>query len=620
MSKPVKIILFSFIALIITSLIAQAFSAYLFNMMTGMPVPIGVTTMYDLYHVSKGLVLKEKAYLISMGIGFLIPITMLILILVASFVKPKRELHGSARFATLADVRKANLLETKYEDPDILIGKFKGKYLRWGGKEFAYLAAPTRTGKGVGIVIPNCLHYRDSLVVFDPKLENFEITSGYRKQCGQEVFLFNPSTLEYRSHRWNPLAYVSRDPDFSMSGLQKIAHILLPTTGNMDGNSKFFNGMAQQLFVGLGLYLIETENITDITPSIGGLLALSLPEVGTLASWIEQEVLRDDISKECKKSLLSFSGNKSENTRSSILASMQEPLAIFNDPVISEITSGNDFDFRDLRKKRMTIYVGIQMGDLSRFERLNNLFFSQLIEENTQGLPSQNPALKYQVLLMMDEFTSLGNMNIFEKGVAYIAGFNVRVLLIFQNMAQLNAAYTDNGARSLVTNVACQIIYTPADLKDAEDFSKIIGYETYKARTTSKGGAKSGGQSVSTSDQQRAVLLPQELMEMPASECIINLRGFPKIHGEKIIYFKDPTFSNRLGFPIPEIPFTPRGIEKNENKAAHSPPKDFQSTLNAVVKALIPRGSSENYIKSIREQYKNLGGSIETFNTLIKFV
>lgn len=620
MSKTVKILLFSLVSLLLTGLIGQAFAAYLFKALTDMPVPIGITTMYDLYQVSNGLVLQQKAYLISIGVGLLIPVIMLIFILVGSFIKPKRELHGSARFSTLVDVRKAKLLETKYEEPDILIGKFKGKYLRWGGKEFAYLAAPTRTGKGVGIVIPNCLHYRDSLVVFDPKLENFEITAGYRKQCGQEVFLFNPSTKEYRSHRWNPLAYVSRDPDFSTGELQKIANILLPTSGNDDGNSKFFNGMAQQLFVGLGLYLIETEKTTDRTPTINALLALSLPKVGTLAAWIENEVLRDDISDECKKSLLSFSGNKSENTRSSILASMQEPLSIFNDPVISEITSGNDFDFRDLRKKRMTIYVGIQMGDMARFERLNNLFFSQLIAENTEELPSQNPELKHQVLLLMDEFTSLGNISIFEKGVAYIAGYNVRVLLIFQNMAQLNAAYTENGARSLATNIACQIMYTPADIKDAEEFSKIIGYETYKARSTSRGGAKSGGQSISMSDQQRAVLLPQELMEMPASECIINLRGFPKIRGEKIVYYKDPTFLKRLGCPIPEVPLTPRGIKKLESKEARSLPSDQQAILNAVVRAIVPPGSSEIYTKAVRNQYKNLGGTNEVFNALIKYV
>ena len=164
MSKPVKILLFSLVSLLLTGLIGQVFAAYLFKALTDMPVPIAITTMHDLYQVSNGLVLQQKAYLISIGVGLLIPVIMLIIILVGSVIKPKRELHGSARFATLVDVRKAKLLETKYAEPDILIGKYKGKYLRWGGKEFCYLAAPTRTGKGVGIVIPNCLHYEPTRV------------------------------------------------------------------------------------------------------------------------------------------------------------------------------------------------------------------------------------------------------------------------------------------------------------------------------------------------------------------------------------------------------------------------------------------------------------------------
>ena len=132
----------------------------------------------------------------------------------------------------------------------------------------------------------------------------------------------------------------------------------------------------------------------------------------------------------------------------------------------------------------------------------------------------------------MDEFTSLGKMEVLEKGVAYVAGYNIRILLIYQNQAQLNAAYTENGARSLSTNIACQIMYTPADIHDAEDYSKVIGYETYKSRSSSRNPGQSGiGRS--TSDQQRAVMLPQELMEFPASECIIKLRGTRTIRADK---------------------------------------------------------------------------------------
>ena len=620
MNKPVKIIIFLVIGLIIALVGGQLIGAKLFQHFSKMPVPIRVSTLYDLYVVSKGQVLKQIPYIMGLIVSILIPLSVIVIFIAAAIPKSKRELHGSARFARLIDIRKAKLLEKEYSEPDILIGKYKGQYLRWGGKEFAYLAAPTRSGKGVSTVIPNCLHYRDSLVVFDPKLENFEITSGYRKHCGQEVYLFNPSTDAYRSHRWNPLHYVSRDPDFTPRDMAKIANILFSSSGS-DDNAAFFQGMAQQLFIGLGLYLIETENETGITPTISGIKKLSQPTGVDLPTWIKQQVLRDDISEICKRNMLSYAAT-SANTASSILASMIEPLSVFDDPIVAEATSGNDFDFRDLRKKRMTIYLGISLNDIARFSRLNNLFFSQLLAENLEELPSQNPELKYQCLLLMDEFTSLGKMEVFEKGVAFIAGYNMRVLLIFQNMAQLNAAYTENGARSLSTNIACQIIFTPADVTDAKEFSEIIGYETYKAKSISRSQKSQGGRSVSTSDQQRAVLLPQELMQMPLSEAIINLRGVPKIQAEKIEYWSDPSFIKRLGYPPPDIPIMPKGIAKAKAKAIISLSEEEQDILKIVVQAMLPADApvSRSYIESLRKQYQNIGGSHEIFSTFKKYL
>lgn len=564
MKKPVKILIVWLIFSALALIIGQFLGVYMFNLIDKtVHAPYSLTTLYQLYTLSDGQILDNKKYLIAVLFSLLPFISITVVLLIMGFSKPKRELHGSAKFATAIDIRKANLLENKYKEPDILIGQYKGKYLRWGGKEFCSLAAPTRSGKGVGIVIPNCLHYRDSLIVFDPKLENFRITAGYRKACGQEVFLFNPSSREFRSHRWNPLHYVSRNPNDTHSDLSEIASILFASTG--DGNDKFFAGMAQQLFIGLGLYLIEKEDELNITPTIVEILRLAQPEDQELKKWIDDVVLDPTLSKNCKSGLLSYARN-SPNTASSILSSLIEPLSIFNDPVVGDVTSGNDFDLRDIRKKRMTIYVGIQMGDMGRFDRLNNLFFSQLIYQNIRELPEDNSELKYQCLLLMDEFTSLGKMEVLEKGVAYVAGYNIRILLIFQNMAQLNAAYTENGARSLSTNIACQIMYTPADIQDAKEYSETIGYETYKSRSTSKNAGQSGiGRS--TSDQQRAVLLPQELLEFPASECIIKLRGTRTIRADKIIYYTDKNFTERLKYDPPIIPLTPKGAEEYKKQS-----------------------------------------------------
>lgn len=601
MKKPLKL----FIAWLLLSVVAlvggQLIGSFFFTSIAKYNnLPIGVTTLYRLYVVSNGQVLGMWSYIAALFISVLPCFILTVMLLVTIFLPKKRELHGSAKFATESEIRQAKLLDSKYKAPDILIGRYKNKYLRWGGNEFCFLAAPTRSGKGVGIVIPNCLHYRDSLVVFDPKLENFRITAGFRAAHGHEVYLFNPSASDFKSHRWNPLTYVSRDPDFSYRDLSQMASILFAGGNDKD---KFFDDMAKNLFIGLGLYLIETEDETGVVPTMRELIRLSQPEDGDLKKWVEAVVEEGGVSKDCISALLTYA-RASANTASSILASMQAPLSVFVDPVVAEVTSGDDFNLDDLRKKRMTIYVGINMNDVGRFERLNNLFFSQIINRNMNELPEDNPDLKYQCLLLMDEFTSLGYMEVFEKGVAVIAGYNIRVLLIFQNMGQLKSAYTPDGAVTLSSNIACQIMYTPAVLDDAKELSETIGYETYKSTSRSKGSGKNSG-STSVSDQQRAVMLPQELAAMPSTDCVIKLRGWPIIKANKIVYYKDPVFKERLGFNPPPIPYTPRGIEKIK-EAQQSVNSTQASLIRMVAKVLKGDSQNQKYLNSIDEQANRL--------------
>lgn len=573
---------------------------------------IGLTTLYKYYAMSNGAVLQHSwPYRIGLAVSVLLPLVILLVVLAAVFIKPKRELHGSARFALDGEISKIGLLDKKYKEPDILVGQYKGQYLRWAGKQFAFLAAPTRSGKGVGIVIPNCLHYRDSLVVFDPKLENFKITSGFRAAHGHEVFLFNPSTKDFKSHGWNPLSYVSRDPVFSTGGAFNIANILYSTSSNESGNSRFFNEMAQKLFVGLCLYLIETEKETKVVPSLAAMLKLSTPENGmALGDWIKEEVLRPDLSPECKNNLLSFAGNSGQ-TASGILSSFLAPLSVFSDPIVSAITSKDDFDLRDVRKKKMSIYIGILPNDIAKFARLINLFFSQLISENTQELPENNPDLKYQCLLLIDELAALGKIEILEKGVAYIAGYDIRILAIFQSMSQLNSLYSKDGARTLSTNFECQIIYPPRDNEDAKEYSEIIGYETFKSRSFSKSQGGIGNKSQSTSDQKRPVLLPQEVKTLPTTDCIVCLTGIQPIYATKIVYYKDPVFQARLGYTTPEIPTikVERFVPVTDDTAAVntiepdelSGVENTEQILKAVISALCPKNADTALIMEVKQ-------------------
>ncbi|EFP1634777.1 type IV secretory system conjugative DNA transfer family protein, partial [Campylobacter jejuni] len=177
---------------------------------------------------------------LSLGITF--GICFVVFSVLVLSLKAKKSQFGEARFANFNEIKKMNL----FSDNGIIIGKYKGKILRFSGQQFVALGAPTRSGKGVGIVIPNLLEWRESAVVQDIKQECFDYTSKYRKEIlGQEVYLFNPFSRQ--THRYNPLTYIDMsDKEHCDSQLMDLGNILYPQDG--DSTSKFFNGLAQNLF------------------------------------------------------------------------------------------------------------------------------------------------------------------------------------------------------------------------------------------------------------------------------------------------------------------------------------------------------------------------------------
>ena len=486
----------------------------------------------------------KAALLISGGICFLTP-----LILYAVATQKKRELHGSARFASESEVRKAGLDAER----GILVGRYKGRFLVFGGQQFVLLAAPTRAGKGVGIVIPNLLNYNDSVVVLDVKQENFDITAGFRAKHGQAIYLFNPFAEDMRTHRFNPLGYISDNPHFRNGDILSIAQTFWPGTGK----DPFWDDQAKNLFLGLCLYLCENPHLPR---TMGELLRQSSGDGRPIAEYLQSLIEKAEekgtpLSPDCVQALYRFisSGDK---VIPSILSSFNAPLVIWANPIVDAATSANDFDLRDVRKRKMTIYIGITPDHLAEAALLVNVLFSQLVNLNTKELPSKNPALKHQCLLLMDEFTAIGKVGIIAKAVSYMAGYNLRLLPIIQSVSQLSSVYGQEDARTFITNHALQILYAPREQKDANEYSEMLGFETVKGKSKSrnlggKAGMNSGSESVS--DQRRALLLPQEIKEIGQWKEIVMLENTKPILCEKIRYFDDPIFTGRL-FPPPAVP------------------------------------------------------------------
>lgn len=470
----------------------------------------------------------------------------------AVIAKQNRPLHGAARFANTAEIRKAGLLDPKGGlDKTILVGKKNGRYLTYGGYQFVILAAPTRSGKGVGIVVPNCLNYSDSLVVLDIKGENFDITSGFRAKHGQKVYLFAPFDEAGVTHRYNPLEYISDDPAQRLGDIDAIGTALY-SGGNQ--NDKFWSENAKDLFRGLCLFVLERK---DLPKTFGEILRQASGKGKPLKEYIFEELKKAQdtghpFSNACIDCLNRVLSN-SENTLAGIVATFGTPLLFFQNPRVDLATSANDFDLREVRRERMSIYFKMPPNKLKEGSALVNLFFDQLLNLNTRVLPSQDKTLKHQCLVLLDEMTSIGKVAMIAQAVSYMAGYNMRLLTIIQNKSQLEDVYGKAGALTLLSNHALMVMYAPSPTvqSDAQEYSEMLGYETVKSRSRTSSMQSS---STSTSDQRRALMLPQEIRELGQTREIVSLENCKPILCDKIRYYEDPDFTCRAHLPPPSIP------------------------------------------------------------------
>lgn len=463
-----------------------------------------------------------------------------------AFLRRPRPLHGEARFAREPEIRREGLRATD----GIVLGRKRGRYLVFGGNEHVLLEAPTRSGKGVGVVIPNLLTWGGSVVVLDIKRENWDATAGFRHAHGQKVFLFNPMARDRATARYNPLGHIDRrSHDDVVTELQKIATMLFPAPERAD---PFWTQGAITGFVGVGALVAAMEEL----PFTLGEVYRQVTQPGT-QDYLRKQVsaLEQRMAPGGVRAIHDFIGG-AENTVSGLKQTITSRLNLWLDPHVDAATSASDFDLRTIRDERMSIFLGVSPDELERVAPLYNLFFQQLIDLNTRDLPGAGRH-DIGVLVLLDEFARLGRANVIANGFSFVAGYGFRLLPVIQSRSQLRAVYGNDVADEIVANCGVEVAFTPKELKVANELSERIGFVGHTATTKSRTiHGMLANRSMSESDQRRALMLPQELMQLPRDRMLILRGGMPPVMATKIRYYASKLFTRRI-LPAPIVAAAP---------------------------------------------------------------
>ncbi|WP_417834022.1 conjugal transfer protein TraG [Thalassospira xiamenensis] len=453
--------------------------------------------------------------------------------------------YGSSRWAFPHEISKAGLFRPK----GVFLGKYQGRYLRHDGPEHVMAFAPTRSGKGVGLVIPTLLSWTGSAVIHDIKGENWQLTAGWRSRFSH-CLLFNPT--DPRSARYNPLLEVRKGPD-EVRDVQNIADILVDPEGALERRNHW-EKTSHALLVGAILHVLYAEEektlarvatfLSDPRRSFPSTLRRMMatnhlgtpdnPKVHPIVASAAREVL-----------------NKSENERSGVLSTAMSFLGLYRDPTVAMTTAACDWRIADLMDadKPVSLYLVIPPSDISRTKPLVRLVLNQIgrrLTERLEGDPAK--AHKHLLLMMLDEFPALGRLEFFETALAFMAGYGIRAYLIAQSLNQISKAYGENNA--ILDNCHVRIAFSSNDERTAKRISDALGMATEQRAMRNYAGHRLAPWlshvMVSRQETARPLLTAGEVMQLPPKDELVLISGLSPIRAKKLRYYEDRNFTSRI--------------------------------------------------------------------------
>ena len=525
----------------------------------------------------------------------------------------QNDLHGSAHWASDVEVHATGLLPSPQNAGGVLFGAHTMEngetfYLRHNGPEHILVYAPTRSGKGVGIVIPTLLSWLASVFVYDIKGENWHLTAGFReKVLGQRCIRFAPWDLQ--SARFNPLDEIRLDHNL-VKDTQNISTMIVDPDGK--GLNDHWAKTGFDLMSGVVIFVKLTPELKGDERCLSTVQAI-LSDGGPIrkiAERIEQEKadVRDEDDE--TKMMAGFAAvmtyvrdtahemqengqetdqwrlfgwkaageaaqsylNKASNEASGVLSTAMSFLSVYRDPLVARNTAVSDFTLESLMggpdidgkpcAKKTSFYMVNPPTDADRLKPLTRLLLNQVVRRLTERMDFDesgqgHSVYPHRLLLLIDEFPSLGKLDVFQKALAFIAGYGLKALLIIQSKNQLYGEYTKDEA--ITDNCHIRIAYTPNRVDSAEELSKTVGNFTasHTQRQYSGNRLQVLLQHVNTNEQviQRPLLTPEEFMRLPATDEVVFVSGHAPIYCRKIVYYTDPVLNKRRAIPPPVLSF-----------------------------------------------------------------
>jgi type IV secretion system protein VirD4 len=498
------------------------------------------------------------------------------------------KLHGEAHWATEAEARRSGLAYTRTPPGDaFVLGRAKGflglgrRYVSLPGQEHVSLYARTRSGKGVSIVVPNCLTWGGSLIAFSIKRDLVKAAAAERLWKGQAVFVFDPTNPDARSHRWNPLGNVPRGRVGCYDAVQRVMQFVVPET---KATNPYWENAARRIATAAAVLLAETPGAPLHLAAVRRLIGRADHETNFRAMINAARERGAPYPIAAVDAILGWLDRKTDIGAAGVRDTILTALRLWDSEVIAAATEASDFDLAEIRQRPISVFVCAEVADIRRLRPLFGLFFQQLIDFNTRQEFAEDTRNKHRLACVLDEFWAPGRMDVLADAAAFTASFGFRMLYVVQSKQQLHTIYGEQGAENIFLNTGAELLFGGADQRLAEEVSKRGGSDTVQAVSTARprflGWLFPARQHEHASERARSLLLPQEVQRLPSDAMIVLRPTLPPLKLARIVWFRDRPFRTMSGTP-PVVPLLHLQVERDPAPAAPPAPTAEESAATA---------------------------------------